>query len=39
MMIWLLVGIFVGLPGGWFLKSKFGAQVTAVKNAVDHHPV
>lgn len=33
-MIWLCVGLIIGLGGGWFLKGKYGAKVTEVKDAV-----
>ena len=34
MFIWLLVGVVIGLGGGWYLKGRYGAKVTAVKDAV-----
>ncbi len=35
-MVWFIVGLVIGLGGGWYLKGRFGAKVSAVKDEVQH---
>lgn len=33
-LIWLVIGLVVGVAGGWYLKGRFGAKVATDLQAV-----